>query len=507
MSEAGTLRGALEDSFNGFALVPLSASGNLDYTEEDAEFRFAGGTVFTYNGVSYDLAEQYGSINAITDIRRAGKYLVIDGHVGPKNGMYCIFDTESEAFVKSFPGANLIWRDDDLSTGVYSYWSKVYDYEGRILGEIPLTWADYIESLRFTDGNLEIDGFVEVAVNHDGRRMTTLVARDGRDMRGEFVGVLGRDGQYIDYLYETPEQNWDVREYYVTDINGNKIVIAESMGVDRYIDVDGDGIRELVCDVARPDGWEGTYYYRLYPHNELTVERAEVAAGETLANGAYQYFATLPIEDGPLMVNGGDTMLVYYNLLRQIYVDLSEYGEAELPDGAGTLKLMGVDGKLGDNRFAVCDVNGDGAVELILRFVTAPIVADMRDYIYCYDKHDMLGNGSLWCAGSVFFGCAYYDNGYITEDFTHGDDSVFWPYFLHRYNAETGRYDLIAYAESGEDAITVGTGYSDGDGFDHRERMDAAAYDAWDASWRGGAREIVPEWQDFTIRNIDALIR
>lgn len=54
----------------------------------------------------------------------------------------------------------------------------------------------------------------------------------------------------------------------------------------------------------------------------------------------------------------------------------------------------------------------------------------------------------------------------------------------------------------------------DGDGvlycvsdMEHYHYLDNADYDAWVASWRGDAQEIVPEWQDFTVGNIDALTR
>lgn len=492
-------------------------SSQIDYAETGAEFHYARGTVFTYNGVGYDLTEQYGDINAITDIRKAGKYLVIDGHVGPRNGMYCIFDTETGSFVKSFPGANLIWQGDDLMTGVYSYWNRVYDYNGRILGEVPLTWADYIESLRFTGGELEIEGYVDVTLLRDDRTLSTLLALDGRDMRVEFVNVLGRNGFYVNYLYETPESNWDVRDYYTTDVNGNYILMAESMAVDSYVDLDGDGIRELVCDVARPDGWEGTLYYRL--NDELTVERAEIANGEELTDDAYEYFATLPLKDGPLMVNGGDTMLVYSNLLRELYVGLSENGDAELPLGVGT--LQGNRGAQSENKFAICDVDGDGVGELLLRYTTSSM-AGMGLYVYHYNVHD-----DLRFEFSEFPDVTFYDNGALAAGWSYNQvgSKTIWPYHRYSYHAASDSYRYDGYALSWEKRIRNSDPMGDalvfpdeldldGDGvlycvsdMEHYHYLDNADYDAWVASWRGDAQEIVPEWQDFTVRNIDALTR
>jgi len=108
------------------------------------------GAVFTYNGKEHALAEQDANINAIADVRSAGQYIVIDGHAGPKHGIYCIFDTDAEAFVKSFPGTNLVWRGDDLSTAIYSFWSDVLDFEGNILTRCELTGSAFIRELGFS---------------------------------------------------------------------------------------------------------------------------------------------------------------------------------------------------------------------------------------------------------------------------------------------------------------------------------------------------------------------
>lgn len=117
------------------------------------------GTVFTYHGEAYDLTEQNPAVNAITQVRRAGQYYVIEGHVNPNNGVYCVFDTETERFIKTLVGANLTWQGDDLATAVYSFWNEILDYEENTIAVCDLAEGEYIYSLGFDD-----DGAVLAAI-------------------------------------------------------------------------------------------------------------------------------------------------------------------------------------------------------------------------------------------------------------------------------------------------------------------------------------------------------
>ncbi|WP_369281774.1 hypothetical protein [Oscillibacter sp. GMB15532] len=114
-------------------------------------------SVFTYHGVDYDLAERNQSINALMGQYPVGKYIVVEGHTGPENFIYCVFDTQAEQFVKDFAGTNLIWRGDDLTTAVYSFWSEIYDYEGRSIGSVELPEdGSFIRKLAFSEDGAEL---------------------------------------------------------------------------------------------------------------------------------------------------------------------------------------------------------------------------------------------------------------------------------------------------------------------------------------------------------------
>ena len=74
---------------------------------------------------SWDFAEQYPSLKGFEDIGTAGNYFVAFGSLGEKNDLYVVFNFVAGTLLKTFPGNNLIWQGDDLSTAVYSYRSDV----------------------------------------------------------------------------------------------------------------------------------------------------------------------------------------------------------------------------------------------------------------------------------------------------------------------------------------------------------------------------------------------
>lgn len=214
---------------------------------------------------------------------------------------------------------------------------------------------------------------------------------------------------------------------------------------------------------------------------------------------------------------------VYGGLLRDLYAGLSKNGKAELPDGAGT--LHGSTGAQSMNRFAVCDVDGDGTDELLIGDATASAGGNG---LFVYDYNAPGGfHLALRAQGAVTF----YSNGTLTENWSHNEagSGTIWPYYLCRYNAGLDRYQYASWAMAWEKQNRIGGPFEgrmafpddldlDGDGVlyyvsdvgahtDVSHLIDKAAYDAWVKGWRGGAQEIVPAWQDFTLRNIEALTR
>lgn len=115
------------------------------------------GTTFLYDSKQYDLSQRNSAINAITNQYQIGDYLIFEGHTGPQNGVYCIFNTVTQTFEPDIQGANLTWNDSDIRSIVYSFWSDVYAYDGTLLASLPLSEGDYINGLRYLDDPPQIE--------------------------------------------------------------------------------------------------------------------------------------------------------------------------------------------------------------------------------------------------------------------------------------------------------------------------------------------------------------
>lgn len=129
------------------------------------------GIVFRFGSKLFDITERNPSVNALMACIPVGKHLVIEGHVGPKNAVYCIFNTETETFEKDIAGVNLIWRGDDITTAVYSFWEGIYTYDGELIARISLEQPmEYIRELVFVS---ETELLIRVA-NENGDRTETV---------------------------------------------------------------------------------------------------------------------------------------------------------------------------------------------------------------------------------------------------------------------------------------------------------------------------------------------
>ena len=134
-----------------------------------------------------------------------------------------------------------------------------------------------------------------------------------------------------------------------------------------------------------------------------------------------------------------------------------------LPDGTvlDGNSIEGIEGNL----FALHDVDGDGAAELILLWQNA-MMAGQTEIVYGYDE----------TAGEVrqelrdFPGIIFYENGAAEAPWSHnqGWAGRFWPYTLHRFQPETGAYENMGSVDAW-DQIRVSNGFprdvdADGDG-------------------------------------------
>lgn len=124
---------------------------------------------------SLDFAEQYPSLKGFEDIGTAGNYFVAFGSLGEKNDLYVVFNFVAGTLLKTFPGNNLIWQGDDLSTAVYSYRSDVYALNGTKLAALELASGEEISGLAFAPDGVSI---IATVSGKSGERKVT-VTREG----------------------------------------------------------------------------------------------------------------------------------------------------------------------------------------------------------------------------------------------------------------------------------------------------------------------------------------
>lgn len=124
---------------------------------------------------SWDFAEQYPSLKGFEDIGTAGNYFVAFGSLGEKNDLYVVFNFVAGTLLKTFPGNNLIWQGDDLSTAVYSDRSDVYALNGTKLAALELASGEEISGLAFAPDGVSI---IATVSGKSGERKVT-VTREG----------------------------------------------------------------------------------------------------------------------------------------------------------------------------------------------------------------------------------------------------------------------------------------------------------------------------------------
>lgn len=124
---------------------------------------------------SWDFAEQYPSLKGFEDIGTAGNYFVAFGSLGEKNDLYVVFNFVAGTLLKTFPGNNLIWQGNDLSTAVYSYWSDIYVLNGTKLAALELASGEEISGLAFAPDGVSI---IATVSGKSGERKVT-VTREG----------------------------------------------------------------------------------------------------------------------------------------------------------------------------------------------------------------------------------------------------------------------------------------------------------------------------------------
>lgn len=233
-------------------------------------------TTVSFGKKSWDFAGQYPSLSGFEGSETVGNYLVVTGRLGKKNDLYVVFNAIDGTLLKTFPGNNLIWQGNDLSTAVYSYWSDIYVLNGTKLAALDLASGEEISGLAFAPDGVSI---IATVSGKSGERKVTIT-RKGSAQQTSLTDWTEGDG--AERTYFAP-----------VGIEGNETFLA-TVGVSYRLEQQSDGTSRI----AEITGAEGLTLPR-YRHGWVSVdEKADVldtviADDGKSADVTVQYYASL----------------------------------------------------------------------------------------------------------------------------------------------------------------------------------------------------------------------
>ena len=225
---------------------------------------------------SWDFAEQYPSLKGFEDIGTAGNYFVAFGSLGEKNDLYVVFNFVAGTLLKTFPGNNLIWQGDDLSTAVYSYWSDIYALNGTKLAALELASGEEISGLAFAPDGVSI---IATVSGKSGERKVT-VTREGSAQQTSLTDWTEGDG--AERTYFAP-----------VGIEGNETFLA-TVGVSYRLEQQSDGTSRI-AEITGAQGLTLPRYRRgwISVDEKAGVLDAVIADDGKSADVTVQYYASL----------------------------------------------------------------------------------------------------------------------------------------------------------------------------------------------------------------------
>ena len=225
---------------------------------------------------SWDFAEQYPSLKGFEDIGTAGNYFVAFGSLGEKNDLYLVFNFVAGTLLKTFPGNNLIWQGNDLSTAVYSYRSDVYALNGTKLAALELASGEEISGLAFAADGVSI---IATVSGKSGERKVT-VTREGSAQQTSLTDWTEDDG--AERTYFAP-----------VGIEGNETFLA-TVGVSYRLEQQSDGTSRI-AEITGAEGLTLPRYRRgwVSVDEKADVLDAVIADDGKSADVTVQYYASL----------------------------------------------------------------------------------------------------------------------------------------------------------------------------------------------------------------------
>lgn len=233
-------------------------------------------TTVSFGKKSWDFAGQYPSLSGFKGSETVGNYLVVTGRLGKKNDLYVVFNAIDGTLLKTFPGNNLIWQGNDLSTAVYSYWSDIYVLNGTKLAALELASGEEISGLAFAADGVSI---IATVSGKSGERKVT-VTREGSAQQTSLTDWTEGDG--AERTYFAP-----------VGIEGNETFLA-TVGVSYRLEQQSDGTSRI-AEITGAEGLTLPRYRRgwVSVDEKADVMDAVIADDGKSADVTVQYYASL----------------------------------------------------------------------------------------------------------------------------------------------------------------------------------------------------------------------
>ena len=233
-------------------------------------------TTVSFGKKSWDFAGQYPSLSGFEGSETVGNYLVVTGRLGKKNDLYVVFNAIDGTLLKTFPGNNLIWQGNDLSTAVYSYWSDIYVLNGTKLAALDLASGEEISGLAFAPDGVSI---IATVSGKSGERKVTIT-REGSAQQTSLTDWTEGDG--AERTYFAP-----------VGIEGNETFLA-TVGVSYRLEQQSDGTSRI-AEITGAEGLTLPRYRRgwVSVDEKADVLDAVIADDGKSADVTVQYYASL----------------------------------------------------------------------------------------------------------------------------------------------------------------------------------------------------------------------
>lgn len=233
-------------------------------------------TTVSFGKKSWDFAGQYPSLSGFEGSETVGNYLVVTGRLGKKNDLYVVFNAIDGTLLKTFPGNNLIWQGNDLSTAVYSYWSDIYALNGTKLAALELASGEEISGLAFAADGVSI--IAKVSGKNGERKVT--VTREGSAQQTSLTDWTEGDGA-------------ERTHFAPVGIEGNETFLA-TVGVSYRLEQQSDGTSRI-AEITGAEGLTLPRYRRgwVSVDEKADVLDAVIADDGKSADVTVQYYASL----------------------------------------------------------------------------------------------------------------------------------------------------------------------------------------------------------------------